>query len=213
MSRGRFQPPYHQRLSDNIIDLLRACEESEPWKNKPLTRHYRQTAARDRAIIGLLVETAIRAAELVKLRIRDVTFNQRGGQLMIHEGKGGKSRWVPFSRRCAKYLNDWLLTRDQYKDTDPLFINQRRNAGLPMTRQVVARNLKRIGKKVNVQVTPHRLRTTAACLMVRNGMSAWELQRIMGHSDITTTMRYVRAAKIDLDDAMANASPLDNLRL
>lgn len=207
------QPPIQPLSAADVIALLRACDESKPWHNKPLTRNYRPSAERDKAIIAIFVETAIRADELVKLRIRDVTFNQHGGQLMVHEGKGGKSRWVPFSRRCAKYLHDWLLIRRQTGADDPLFVNLKRNFGLPMTRQVVARNIKRLGQKTGIHVTPHRLRTTAACMMVRNGMTGWELQRIMGHSDITTTMRYVRAARIDLDLAMANASPLDNLRL
>lgn len=207
------QTPIQPLTSANIIDLLRACDDSRPWRTKPLTRNFRPTAERDKAIIALFVETAMRAEELIALRIKDITFNKTGGQALIRKGKGNKQRWVPFSRRCAKFLHDWLLIRAEYQENDPLFVNLKRNAGLPMTRQVVARQILRLGKKIGIHVTPHRLRTTAACMMVRNGMTAWELQRIMGHSDISTTMRYVKAALIDLDQAMANASPLDNLRL
>jgi len=203
-----------QPLSDSqIVDLLRACRYTHSWHNNPLARTRRPTAERDRAIVGLLVETAIRATELVQLRIDDARFNRSGGHLIVRLGKGEKMRYVPFSRRCSAYLHDWLLLRYDCRPRDPLFINLKRNEGLPMTRKVVARLLKRLGNKIEVHVTPHKLRTTAACLMVRNGMTAWELQRIMGHNDINTTMRYVRAARIDLDAAMADASPLQNLRL
>ena len=82
-----------------------------------------------------------------------------------------------------------------------------------MTRDVLTRHVKRLGKRAEVKCSPHLLRTTAACLMVQNGMGVLELQRIMGHSDVATTMRYVRAAQIDIREAMRTASPLDNLRL
>lgn len=197
----------------DVVKLLRACNESRPYRSNPLVTNRRSSAERDRAIIGLLVETAIRATELCNLRYGHVRFHKHGGQVYVDLGKGSKSRSVPFSRRCAGLLNDYLLTRPDIADADPLFVNSGRNAGLPLTRGNVLKLVQRLGKKAGVQASPHKLRTTAACMMVSNGVTAWQLQAIMGHADITTTMRYVRAANIDLDAAMRRASPLDNLRL
>lgn len=61
-------------------------------------------------------------------------------------------------------------------------------------------------------VTPHLLRTTAACHLAER-LNAWQLRAVMGHERIETTMRYVEAAHLNLDEAMRQASPVDNLRL
>ncbi len=206
------QEPIQPLTVDQVAGLFRACATSLPWHNKPLTTHQRPTAERDRALLALLVETGIRANELINLRLADVVFHQQGGEVTIHMGKGGKRRHVPFQRRAANYLNEWLLIRPEFRQ-DWLFCNLTRNPGHQMTRDVLTRHVKRLGKRAGVRVSPHLLRTTAACLMVKNGMDVLELQRIMGHSDVATTMRYVRAAQVDLREAMRSASPLDNLRL
>lgn len=209
---------YHEPvipLTDaEIVALIRACTESRPYRTNPFTRNYRPSAERDKALVAVLVETAVRVSELCALRYRDLTFARGGGRLYIDLGKGGKSRVAPFSRRCAGMLNDYLLTRPDIEAADPLFTNVMRNAGLPLTRGSVQQLLSRLGRKAGVDgVTPQRLRITAACLMVSNGISAWQLKEIMGHADVKTTLRYVRAASIDLDAAMKRASPMDNLRL
>lgn len=194
--------------------LLRACNESKRWHNKPKVTNARITAARDKAIISLFLDTGIRNSELCDLRVRDVTFYEGGGEVYIHEGKGNKSRYCPFGRRCANHLNLWLLTRpDEYDETSPLFVNVVRNVGTSMQYKVVSRLVKRLGERAGIQVNPHKLRTTAACMMLQNGMSAFELQRILGHANIETTMRYVQAAQVDLRKAIRKASPMDNIRL
>lgn len=205
--------PVRPLSESEVVALIRACNESRPWQNAPLTTNYRPTAERDKAIVGLLVETAVRVSELCQLHVRDVSFYRGGGNIHVDLGKGNKSRDVPFSRRCARLLEDWLNTRPGVGPDDPLFVNVNRNDGLPMTRDNVLKLISRLGKKVNITVSPHLLRTTAACMLAKNGCTAWKLKEIMGHSDINTTMRYVRAATLDLDEAMRKASPLDNLRL
>ena len=205
--------PVMPLTTKNIKQLLNACVESRPWKNRPLTRSHRPTAGRDRAIIALLIETGIRATELCNLTIGDVAFERLGGTVHVRHGKGNKSRVVPFSRNCANILQDWLITRPESSPNAPLFVSVVRNFGHPMNRVSLRRLVNRIGEKANVpNVGPHRLRTTAFCMMVQNGMTAFNLKQIAGHSDIQTTMRYVHAARVNLDDAMRHASPLDNIR-
>lgn len=82
-----------------------------------------------------------------------------------------------------------------------------------MTRGGVLQLIKKLGRKINIDVSPHDLRRTAATLMVKNGMNAFDVQRILGHSNIKTTQRYVAAAQINLEEAMKRYSPLDSLRL
>jgi integrase/recombinase XerD len=212
--RPRHNPePIVPLTETQVARLIRACNESRPWQNAPLTTNHRPSGPRDKAIIGLLVETALRVSELCHLTIGDVAFYRGGGSVRVDLGKGNKSRVVPFSRRCAGLLSDYLSTRPGADGADALFVNVGRNEGLPMTRGSVLKLVTRLGEKAGLRVSPHRLRTTGACLMAKNGASAWQLQQIMGHTEISTTMRYVRAASLDLDEAMRKASPLDNLRL
>lgn len=207
------QEPIEPLTEAQVVRLMRACEVSRPWQNAPLTTNARPTVERDKAIIGLLVETAVRVSELCNLQVGDVDFYRGGGRVRIDLGKGSKSRLVPFSRRCAQLLTNYLDTRPGVKPDAPLFVNIGRNEGLAMTRGNVLKLVARLGKKAGISASPHKLRTTAACLLVKNGCTAWKLKEIMGHEDISTTMRYVRAAALDLDEAMRQASPLDNLRL
>lgn len=207
------ESPIIPLTTEEVVALIRACNESRPYRTNPLASNSRISAERDKAIVGVLVETAVRVSELVNLRYGDVSFHRTGGMLYIDLGKGNKSRQVPFSRRCANLLSDYLLTRPDIAADDWLFVNVGRNSGLPMTRGTVLQLINRLGDKIGVKVSPHRLRTTAACMLVTNGCTAWQLKEIMGHADISTTMRYVRAAQIDLEGAMQRASPLDNLRL
>ncbi|HID51738.1 MAG TPA: hypothetical protein EYP41_06855 [Anaerolineae bacterium] len=207
------QEPIVPLTAQEVVQLIHACTESRSWHNKPLVRNYRPSAERDKAIIALFVETAVRVSELCHLRYRDVEFQRHGGAVHIDLGKGSKSRRVPFSKQCANLLQEYLLTRPDIEPDNALFVNIGRNEGLPMKRGSVQLMVRRLGLKVGLKVSPHKLRTTAACMLVCNGATAWQLQEIMGHADIKTTMRYVRAAQIDLDAAMRKASPLDNLRL
>lgn len=207
------QEPIQPLTEAQVAALLRACNETRPWRSSPITTNYRPSAERDKAIIGVFAETGVRVSELCNIRIGNVEFYRGGGSIHIDLGKGSKSRTVPFSRRCSNLLTAYLVTRPGTAADDYLFVNVGRNEGLPMTRGNVLKLITRLGKKAGVRVSPHLLRTTAACLLAKNGCAAWQLKEILGHEDIATTMRYVRAAALDLDEAMRKASPLDNLRL
>ena len=193
-----------------LVKLFRACVESRAYHNKPLSTNYRPTAERDRAIVALLTETMLRVSELSDLRQRDVKISNGGGQVWVEMGKGGKSRRVPFGRECAKILRDYLVVGKGAAD-EP-FIQDWTKRGQGMGAKALTTLVRRLGARVGVDAHPHKLRTTGACMAIKNGMNPRTLQILMGHADIATTMRYVRAAEVDLDAAMMESSPLDNLR-
>lgn len=205
--------PIQPLTAVQIKRLLDACGMSREWRTNPFAQSARPTAARDKVMILLLVEACLRVSELANLRIGDVAVGNRGGQVHVRDGKGGKDRFVPVGRRVNAALGDYLLTRPDAEAGDYLMINTQRNHGKPMTRGTIARQIKRLGEKAGVDVHPHLLRTTGACMLAANGASAWDLQRIMGHSEVMTTQRYVAAAQIDLQEAMERSSPIDNMRL
>lgn len=206
--------PIKPLTPQDILKLIRACEKTRSWRSDPLVQTERPTALRDKMIIYLMLETCVRVSEAVNLTIGDVTLHRQGGEVYVREGKGGKDRIVPFGRRCAAIISDYLLSRPDATGDDYLIINEQRNHNKPMTRDTLGRLIKRIGQRAGVdRVHPHLLRTTGACMMAANGMTAFQLQRVMGHSDISTTQRYVEAANMDMSAAMARSSPIDNLRL
>lgn len=211
-------PKVHEPLIDpltaeQVSKLVKSVRETKTYKNNPLATNTRPTAARDKMIFCLLMETGLRASEVCALRLQDVEFRHPGGRVRVIEGKGKKDRFIPFGRRAADAVNAYLLTRPKALPTDFLLVNEGRNIGQPMNKDTLGRLVKRAGQRVGIAVHTHRLRVTAACLMAKNGMSVYELQRILGHSSITTTYRYIKAAHLDLEGAMNSASPLDNLRL
>jgi site-specific recombinase XerD len=192
--------------ADEVTRLIRACEKNANGIDRP-------TAVRDKMLIAIMLDACLRVTEAANLRIEDVKLARRGGELYVRDGKGGKDRIAPLGRRSAAAISAYLLMRPDAAEDEYLVINELRNHGQPMTRATIAKLVSRIGKRAGLVVHPHLLRTTGACMMVQNGATAWEVQRIMGHSEIMTTQRYVEAAQIDLAGTMARTSPLDNLRL
>jgi integrase/recombinase XerD len=209
------EKPINPLSGGDILKLIRACDVTRAWHNDPLVQAQRPTALRDRMIVYLLLDTCIRASEACHLRLADVTLRANGGEVYVREGKGGKDRIVPFGRRAARAVEAYLLTRPGAKGEDWLLINELRNYGHPLTRNTLGRLVKRLGERAGLKrrIGPHLLRTTGACMLAANGMGEFYLQRVMGHKDIGMTLRYIAAARMKMEQAMATASPIDNLRL
>ena len=186
--------------------LLNGTRRTKAWATNMLVTNARPTFERDFMIIVLLWDTLIRSSELCQLKIADVHFDRSGGQLYIW-GKGDKPRVVPFTKRTKKVMLDYLATRDGYGMEDLLVLNER---GGPMTRDSLGQMIKRLGEKVGLRVSPHRIRTTGACHRVMNGTNIVDLQRMMGHSDVKTTMRYVKAAQHDPEN-VRRTSPVNGI--
>lgn len=140
---------------------------------------------RDRAIIDLLISTGIRVGELVNLDRSDIDFTQRE---CIVLGKGDKERPVYFDAKTKIHLQNYLATRT---DSNPaLFVSY--NA--PWNRLSIAgveRFLSNLGSRSQVQhVHPHKFRRTMATMAIEKGMPIEQVQKLLGHSKIDTTLHY-----------------------
>lgn len=140
---------------------------------------------RDRAIIDLLISTGIRVGELVNLDRDDIDFNQRECVVL---GKGDKERPVYFDAKTKIHLQNYLMTRT---DSNPaLFVSY--NA--PWNRLSIAgveRFLSNLGTRSQVQhVHPHKFRRTMATMAIEKGMPIEQVQKLLGHSKIDTTLHY-----------------------
>ena len=140
---------------------------------------------RDLAIIELLLSTGIRVGEIVNLDIDDVDFNERE---CIVFGKGEAERVVYFDARCKLHLQEYLSKRSD--DNSALFVSLYK----PYNRlgiNGVESMLSNLGKRCNIKnLHPHKFRRTFATNAINKGMPIEQVQKLLGHLQIDTTMQY-----------------------
>lgn len=161
--------PVKEIISDEMIEMLRD--------------HCRCT--RDLAMIDLLYSTGIRVGELVGLNISDIDFEER--ECIVY-GKGDKERRVYFDAKAKLHLQNYIKTRN---DTNPaLFVT----LDAPYERLKISGveiRVRELGRKLNIEkIHPHKFRRTMATRAIDKGMPIEQVQKILGHSQIGTTMQY-----------------------
>ena len=143
------------------------------------------TNKRDLAIVDLLISTGIRVGELVKINILDIDFENRE---CIVLGKGNKQRKVYFDAKTKIHIKQYLKTRND--DNEALFVSLMK----PFKRLEISGVeilLRKIGKKIGVEkVHPHKFRRTLATKAIDKGMPIEQVQHLLGHSKIDTTLEY-----------------------
>ena len=140
---------------------------------------------RDLAMIDLLASTGMRVGELVLLNRDDIDFENRE---CIVFGKGSKERRVYFDARAKIHLQRYLATRS---DNNPaLFVTLLKPHNRLQISGVEIR-LRELGRKLNIsKVHPHKFRRTLATMAIDKGMPVEQVQQLLGHSKIDTTMQY-----------------------
>lgn len=148
---------------------------------------------RDLAIIDLLYSTGIRVGELVNLNISDINFEERECKVF---GKGDKERRVYFDAKAKLHLQAYLSTRND--DNPALFVS----LDEPFDRLKISgveTRLRRLGRSLNLdKIHPHKFRRTMATRAIDKGMPVEQVQKILGHSQIDTTMKYAMVNQINV---------------
>ena len=140
---------------------------------------------RDLAIIDMLASTGMRVGELCKLNITDVDFEH---QECVVLGKGDKERIVYFDARAKVHLRNYLNGRDD--DNPALFVSLLKPHKRLEISGVESR-LRLLGRELNINnIHPHKFRRTLATKAIDKGMPVEQLQTLLGHSQINTTMEY-----------------------
>lgn len=143
------------------------------------------TEIRDLAIIDLLASTGMRVGELVKMNREDIDFHER--QCVVF-GKGNKEREVYFNARTKIHLKRYLESR---ADSNPALFVSLASPHSRLTIGGVECRLRILGRKVGLtKVHPHRFRRTLATMAIDKGMPIEQVQRLLGHVKIDTTLRY-----------------------
>lgn len=147
-------------------------------------RDYCDTA-RDLAIIDILASTGMRVGELVKLNRSDIDFQNRE---CVVTGKGNKQRKVYFDARTKIHLQNYLSER--VDDNEALFVtllapyNRLQISGVEI-------RLRQLGRELNIhKVHPHKFRRTLATMAIDKGMPIEQVQHLLGHQSLDTTLQY-----------------------
>lgn len=161
--------PVKETITDEMIEKLRDnC-----------------TCVRDLAMIDLLYSTGIRVGELVGLNISDIDFEERE---CIVFGKGDKERRVYFDAKAKLHLQEYIESRTD--DNPALFVTlDAPHARLKISGVEI--RVRELGRKLNIdKIHPHKFRRTMATGAIDKGMPIEQVQKILGHSQIDTTMQY-----------------------
>ena len=163
---------------------------------------------RDKAIILCLLDTGSRASEF--LSWTGAMLDTKLGMVKIM-GKTKKERMVYLGAKSLKALLRYFIERGHPKPHENVWLSLR-DEGQPLTYNGLRLMLMRLGDAAGVDdVTPHRFRRTFALWSLRNGMSIYELQRLMGHADIQVLRRYLALVESDLSRAHKRFGPADNM--
>ena len=158
-----------ETISDEMIEKLRDnCE-----------------CARNLAMIDLLYSTGIRVGELVRLNISDIDFEER--ECIVY-GKGDKERRVYFDAKAKLHLQNYINSR--HDDNPALFTT----LDAPYDRLKISGveiRVRELGRKISMErIHPHKFRRTMATRAMDKGMPIEQVQKILGHSQIDTTMQH-----------------------
>ena len=152
---------------------------------------------RDRAIIGILIYTAVRVGAIASLRAGD--FYDVGTQFCLRfSEKGGKSREIPCRHDLQLFLQEYLTAANPPDKKSPLFTTANRRTGTltsrPMSTGDMARMFKRRCRQIHLppRLSPHSMRVTTITDLLSSGVPLEDVQNLAGHSDPRTTRLYDR---------------------
>ena len=147
---------------------------------------------RDSAMLELMYASGLRVSEVISSKVNDLNFE--AGFLRVF-GKGSKERVVPMNRRASEKIKRYM------QELRPLLLKGRQspflfltNRGMPMTRQRFWQALKSLGNLAGLNITPHTIRHSFATHLLDGGADLRSVQKMLGHSDISTTQIYTKVS-------------------
>lgn len=177
-------PKRWERLPKSLsVSEVRSFLELDTPIGKP-------TMMRDSVMLELLYSSGLRVSELVSLKVEDI--NLEAGFIRVL-GKGSKERVVPVNIRAIGRLRGYLNKARQEilkkRQSSYLFVTGR---GRSLTRQRFWQTIKTLGRKKGIDLSPHTLRHSFATHLLEGGADLRSVQKMLGHSDISTTQIYTK---------------------
>jgi site-specific recombinase XerD len=169
---------------------------SQPNKKAP-------TGLRNRCIMQLMYRAGLRESEVINLVSRDIEWKE--GILRVWKGKGAKDRTLYLDEHTLDLLQIW----DERRPKGRYFFCTLK--GGKLSDRYLRQMVERYGYKARIEkhVSPHMLRHTFATELLREGYNIREVQKLLGHSDVSTTMIYTHVYDSDLAHKMRTRKPID----
>jgi integrase/recombinase XerD len=142
----------------------------------------------DKLILKLLFDTGLRAKEILSIKVSDIDFER--GSITVRNTKNQETRTVFFTEGTKSLLIKYIKSKG-LKSDDKLF---------NLTYNALYKRLKRIGKKIGIDLRPHLLRHTFATVAIKKGVPLPAVQKLLGHKDIRTTQIYTHLLTTDLEN-------------
>jgi len=178
---------------EDVDAMLRACQDSA-------------YPERDAALVLVMLDSGLRAAELLALDWPDV--NLTTGAVMVRAGKGAKDRTVFMGAHTRKAVVKYRMTLTDAHPSGAVFVTL--DSGTRLKYAGLKQLLRRLGQRAGVShCTPHTFRRTFALESLRAGMNLVTLAAIMGHADLAMLRRYLALVEHDLADAHAQHGAVD----
>lgn len=168
----------HRVRADSLVKEIISDESMEVLRDSC-------TEMRDLAIIDMLASTGMRVGELVRMNISDIDFQER--QCIVF-GKGNKERTVYFNARTKIHLSNYIQSRT---DSNPALFVSLSEPFNRLSISGVEKRLRLLGDRINIaKVHPHKFRRTLATTAIDRGMPIEQVQKLLGHVKIDTTLHY-----------------------
>ncbi len=199
------------KLYPNVAKGIKTPKRKQQFKKQPLSipqgkellEYTHNLSLRDRALVNLLIRTGLRTIEVVRANIEDITYKGGVRVLLVHgKGREEKDNFVILTDKTYKPIEEYLTTREEAKDIDPLFISTSNNSkGKALTTRTVSKVAKEAIKAIGLdskEFTAHSLRHTTAVNILRAGGSLNDAQSVLRHANPATTQIYTSTIEEEL---------------
>jgi len=176
---------YNRSKGKNIPKYLQETEV------KQILERAEQSKKRDHLILLTLFRTGLRVSELVNLEKRDI--RQQEGEIIVRQGKGNKDRIVPLEKELGHLLGYYM---DDLTMQDRVF-----NLSKRTIRNIVKKHIEGLDLSLpTADISPHTFRHSYAVKVLKDGVNLRSLQKALGHSDLSTTERYLDIVADDVKE-------------
>jgi integrase/recombinase XerD len=200
-------PALNLALMRQDIDTVEPLTEDELNRllKAPNQKYFAQF--RDYIIMMTIIDTGMRINEICSLVRTEIDVLTKRITLPAVKNKNRKSRILPISTQIARLLKKLISESDHYFESPYVFTT---NYGEPLNEKTIQKALSKYAEKAKIDrsVSPHVLRHNFATMSANNGMSVFHLMKMLGHSDIKTTRKYVQVSDSDLFEQHRMYSPL-----
>ncbi len=163
---------------------------------------------RNRLIFKIILDSGARASELLALNVGDIDLET--GVVTVHQGKGQKDRLTSIGTRTRKDVKRHFLQRGSVANSEPVITSQ--HSGKRLTLTGLMHVFRKMREETGIDhLTAHTVRRTMATRSLRNGVDAYVLAQMLGHSDLTTLRRYALVDEELIRAVGENNSVIDNL--